>query len=153
MYSIQHYVIKFVSYLLATGWCFSPGTLVSSTNKTDCYAWYTCRLNIVESDVKHHKTKTKLFFFTESDVVVCIWVVSEDNSRSKFSVKVSHDSVPITVIAETIRRRSRMMGISKEHAERCIEEYSDTYALKVCGCDLFLLEEHPLSQYKVGNCC
>ena len=43
-----------------------------------------------------------------------------------------------------------MMGISKEHAERCIEEYSDTYALKVCGCDLFLLEEHPLSQYKVG---
>jgi hypothetical protein len=34
-----------------------------------------------------------------------------------------------------------------------IEEYSDTYALKVCGCDLFLLEEHPLSQYKVGNCC
>jgi L-arabinose isomerase len=45
------------------------------------------------------------------------------------------DSVTITVIAETIRRRSR---ISKEHAERCIEEYSDTYALKVCGCDLFL---------------
>ena len=75
------------------------------------------------------------FFFTESDVVVYIWVVSEDNSRSKFSVKVSHDSVTITVIAETIRRRSR---ISKEHAERCIEEYSDTYALKVCGCDLFL---------------
>jgi phosphatidylinositol-4,5-bisphosphate 3-kinase len=99
------------------------------------------------------KQKQNYFFFTESDVVVCIWVVSEDNSRSKFSVKVSHDSVPITVIAETIRRRSRMMGISKEHAERCIEEYSDTYALKVCGCDLFLLEEHPLSQYKVGNCC
>jgi phosphatidylinositol-4,5-bisphosphate 3-kinase len=50
-----------------------------------------------------------------------------------------------------------MMGMSKEnaerYAERCIEEYSDTYALKVCGCDLFLLEEHPLSQYKVGNCC
>jgi phosphatidylinositol-4,5-bisphosphate 3-kinase len=96
------------------------------------------------------KPKPNYFIFTESDVVVCIWVVSEDNSRSKFSVKVSHDSVTITVIAETIRRRSR---ISKEHAERCIEEYSDTYALKVCGCDLFLLEEHPLSQYKVGNCC
>lgn len=65
-------------------------------------------------------------------------------------MKVAHDAYPINVIAETIRRRSRMMGISKEHAERCIEEYSDTYALKVCGCDLFLLEEHPLSQYKVG---
>ena len=103
------------------------------------------------------KPKPNYFIFTESDVVVCIWVVSEDNSRSKFSVKVSHDSVPTTVIAETIRLRSKMMGMSKEnaerYAERCIEEYSDTYALKVCGCDLFLLEEHPLSQYKVGNCC
>lgn len=82
--------------------------------------------------------------------MACVWVVSEDNSRSKFSVKVSHDAYPIDVIAGTIRRRSRMMGISKEHAERCIEEYSDTYALKVCGCDQFLLEEHPLSQYKVS---
>jgi len=33
VYSIQHYVIKFVSDL--TGQWF-PGTLVSSTNKTDC---------------------------------------------------------------------------------------------------------------------
>lgn len=89
----------------------------------------------------------------KNDVVICIWVVSEDSSRSKFTVKVAHDAFPINVIAETIRRRSRMMGISKEHAERCIEEYSDTYALKVCGCDLFLLEEHPLSQYKYVREC
>ena len=34
MYSIQHYVIKFVSDLWQGQW-FSPGTLVSSTNKTD----------------------------------------------------------------------------------------------------------------------
>jgi len=33
-YSIQHYVIKFVNDL-PTGRWFSPGTLVSSTNKTD----------------------------------------------------------------------------------------------------------------------
>ena len=33
-YSIQHYVIKFVSYLLTDRW-FSPGTPVSYTNKTD----------------------------------------------------------------------------------------------------------------------
>ena len=31
VYSIQYYVIKFVS----AGWWFSPGTPVSSTNKTD----------------------------------------------------------------------------------------------------------------------
>ena len=36
VYSIQHYVIKFVSDLRAGRW-FSPGTLVSSTNKTDCH--------------------------------------------------------------------------------------------------------------------
>ena len=36
MYSIQHYVIKFVSDVqLVDGFRFSPGTLVSSTNKTD----------------------------------------------------------------------------------------------------------------------
>lgn len=98
----------------------------------------------------HLQTKIKEM---KNDVVACVWVVSEDNSRSKFSVKVPHDAYPIDVIAGTIRRRSRMMGISKEHAERCIEEYSDTYALKVCGCDQFLLEEHPLSQYKYVREC
>jgi hypothetical protein len=34
VYSIQHYVIKFVSDF-ATGQWFSPGTPLSSTNKTD----------------------------------------------------------------------------------------------------------------------
>jgi hypothetical protein len=34
VYSIQHYVIKFVSDLRQAGW-FSPGTPVSSANKID----------------------------------------------------------------------------------------------------------------------
>jgi hypothetical protein len=34
VYSIQHYVIKFVN-VLATGRCFFPGTPISSTIKTD----------------------------------------------------------------------------------------------------------------------
>jgi hypothetical protein len=34
VYSIKHYVIKFVSDLRLVGW-FSPGIPVSSTNKTD----------------------------------------------------------------------------------------------------------------------
>ena len=39
VYSIQHYVIKFVwvCQWLATGRWFSLGTLVSSNNKTDCH--------------------------------------------------------------------------------------------------------------------
>ena len=36
VHSIQHYVIKFVSDLRRVGG-FSSGTLVSSTNKTDCH--------------------------------------------------------------------------------------------------------------------
>jgi hypothetical protein len=35
MYLIQHYVIKFVSDLIAAGRWISLGTTVSSTNKTD----------------------------------------------------------------------------------------------------------------------
>ena len=35
----------------ATGQCFSPGTPISSTNKTDP-PWY--KENIVESDIEHH---------------------------------------------------------------------------------------------------
>jgi hypothetical protein len=38
VYSIQHYMIKFVSDLsVVTGWWFSLGDLVSSTNKSDCH--------------------------------------------------------------------------------------------------------------------
>ncbi|KAK3592456.1 hypothetical protein CHS0354_001576 [Potamilus streckersoni] len=89
----------------------------------------------------------------EGFVIVCIWVVSQDQSRNKYSVKVPHAAKPSDVVAETIRRRSRMMGMTKEHAERCIQEYSQTYVLKVCGCDLFLFEEYPISQYKYVREC
>ena len=38
VYLIQHYVLcDKICQLLATGQRFSPGTLVSSTNKTDCH--------------------------------------------------------------------------------------------------------------------
>ena len=41
------------------------------------------------------------------------------------------------------------MGRNKEEIERCIEGFSHTYVLKVCGCDQFLFEGYPISQYKV----
>ena len=50
MYLIQHYVIKFVSDFVAGHWFF-PGTLVSSTNKTDLPRYSG---NIVDSGVKHN---------------------------------------------------------------------------------------------------
>jgi hypothetical protein len=45
VYWIQHYVIKFVSNLRKVVW-FSPGTLVSSTNKTDCNDLTEILLNV-----------------------------------------------------------------------------------------------------------
>ena len=58
VYSIQHYVIKFVSNLSLVGgflrWV-SSSTPVSSTFKTDCHdSRYDS--NIVESGVKHHNS-------------------------------------------------------------------------------------------------
>ena len=82
-------------------------------------------------------------------VIVCVWVVSENNDRAKYTAKVAHDALPSDIISDTIRRRSRTMGMTREHAERCIEEYKHLYVLKVCGCNEFLLAEVPISQYKV----
>ncbi|KAH9490074.1 Phosphatidylinositol 4,5-bisphosphate 3-kinase catalytic subunit alpha isoform [Bulinus truncatus] len=89
----------------------------------------------------------------ENSVIICVWVVSDDNDRTKYTVKLPHTAVPSDVIAETIRRRSRFMAMSKEHAERCIEEYRHLYVLKVCGCDQFLLAECAISQYKYIREC
>lgn len=92
-------------------------------------------------------------FTDDNSVIICVWVVSEDNNRTKYSVKVPHVALPSDVIADTIRRRSRMMGMTKEHADRCIEEYRHLYVLKVCGCDQFLLAECAISQYKYIREC
>jgi hypothetical protein len=50
VYSIQHYAIKFVSNLRQVG-SFLPGTLVSSTHKTDCHDITEILLKVA---LKHH---------------------------------------------------------------------------------------------------
>jgi hypothetical protein len=72
MYSIQHYVIKFVRDL-QTGWWFSLGPLVSSTNKTDRHditeILLTVALNTItlpltsESQKKGYHTSSKIIFY------------------------------------------------------------------------------------------
>ncbi|WAR15387.1 PK3CA-like protein [Mya arenaria] len=85
--------------------------------------------------------------------LMCVWVVQSDKSRNKFTLRIPHTAKPNDVIAETIRWRSRKMGRSKEETDRCIDGYSHTYVLKVCGCDLFLFEGYPISQYKYIREC
>lgn len=99
----------------------------------------------------NNRTRTMLCSsLSEGHVVCCIWIVSDDGNRNKFSVRVEHTARPIDVISEVIRRRGRLMDITKAQVEGLIESYRSTYALKVCGCDEFLLSEKPISQYRVS---
>lgn len=83
-------------------------------------------------------------------IIVVIWViVSPSNDKQKYTLKINHDYVPEQVIAEAIRKKTRSMLLSQEQLKMCVQEYQGKYILKVCGCDEYLLEKYPLSQYKV----
>lgn len=60
-------------------------------------------------------------------------------------------SLFLKVIAEAIRKKTRSMLLSPEQLKMCVQEYQGKYILKVCGCDEYLLEKFPISQYKVGD--
>jgi len=75
VYSIQRYVIKFVTQLLAIGLWFSPGTPVSSTNKTDRHKITEILLKVVLDTINQsnnyfnthtacleHRTYLEMFF-------------------------------------------------------------------------------------------
>ena len=84
VYSIQHYVIKFVSYM----W-FYPDTPISSKNKID---HHDITKIFVESSVKHHNPNPKILNFlqvmpyfstqTYSTVVIPTTVLTEDGLLS-----------------------------------------------------------------------
>ncbi|XP_064408941.1 phosphatidylinositol 4,5-bisphosphate 3-kinase catalytic subunit alpha isoform isoform X2 [Latimeria chalumnae] len=87
-------------------------------------------------------------------IIVTIWViVSPTNDKQKYTLKIPHDCLPEQVIAEAIRKKTRSMHLSPEQLKLCVQEYQGKYILKVCGCDEYLLEKYPLSQYKyIRNC-
>lgn len=79
-----------------------------------------------------------------------IWViVSPSNAKQKYTLKIAHDALPEQLIAEAIRKKTRSMHLSAQQLRLCVQEYQGQYMLKVCGCDEYLLEKYPLSQYKV----
>jgi hypothetical protein len=64
VYSIQHCWIKFGNDLLQDqGRCFSPGTPVSSTNKTDHHNKTEILLKVALNTIKQTNTQTKIFQF------------------------------------------------------------------------------------------
>uniref|UniRef100_A0A8C0YK02 Phosphatidylinositol 4,5-bisphosphate 3-kinase catalytic subunit alpha isoform n=1 Tax=Cyprinus carpio carpio TaxID=630221 RepID=A0A8C0YK02_CYPCA len=87
-------------------------------------------------------------------IIVVIWViVSPNNDKQKYTLKINHDCVPEQVIAEAIRKKTRSMLLSAEQLKMCVQEYQGKYILKVCGCDEYLLEKYPISQYKYVRSC
>ena len=84
-------------------------------------------------------------------IIICIWVVSANGDRQKYTVKVSHKAYPEHVIAEAIRKKTRSMHMTPEQQKKCVQEYRDSYLLKICGVEQFLLEGYPISQYKVST--
>ncbi|XP_059574846.1 phosphatidylinositol 4,5-bisphosphate 3-kinase catalytic subunit alpha isoform-like [Alligator mississippiensis] len=89
----------------------------------------------------------------EGQMVVAVWVVASLNNKQKYPVKISHDCVPEHAIAEAVRAQTRSASLSPEQLKRRVLKYQDKYVLKVCGCDEYLLERYPLSQYKhIRNC-
>ncbi|XP_015226853.1 PREDICTED: phosphatidylinositol 4,5-bisphosphate 3-kinase catalytic subunit alpha isoform [Cyprinodon variegatus] len=85
----------------------------------------------------------------KGQIIVVIWViVSPSNDKQKYTLKINHDCVPEQVIAEAIRKKTRSMLLTQEQLKMCVQEYQGKYILKVCGCDEYLLEKYPLSQYK-----
>uniref|UniRef100_A0A5F8GEL2 Phosphatidylinositol 4,5-bisphosphate 3-kinase catalytic subunit alpha isoform n=1 Tax=Monodelphis domestica TaxID=13616 RepID=A0A5F8GEL2_MONDO len=90
----------------------------------------------------------------KGQIIVVIWViVSPNNDKQKYTLKINHDCVPEHVIAEAIRKKTRSMLLSSEQLKLCVLEYQGKYILKVCGCDEYLLEKYPLSQYKYIRSC
>ncbi|KAK2090739.1 Phosphatidylinositol 4,5-bisphosphate 3-kinase catalytic subunit alpha isoform [Saguinus oedipus] len=86
----------------------------------------------------------------KGQIIVVIWViVSPNNDKQKYTLKINHDCVPEQVIAEAIRKKTRSMLLSSEQLKLCVLEYQGKYILKVCGCDEYFLEKYPLSQYKI----
>uniref|UniRef100_A0AAZ3P4C2 Phosphatidylinositol-4,5-bisphosphate 3-kinase n=1 Tax=Oncorhynchus tshawytscha TaxID=74940 RepID=A0AAZ3P4C2_ONCTS len=78
----------------------------------------------------------------KGQIIVVIWViVSPNNNKQKYTLKIKHDCVPEQVIAEAIRKKARSMLLSPEQLKMCVQEYQGKYMLKVCGCDEYLLDK------------
>jgi hypothetical protein len=70
VYSIQHYVIMFVS-----GLWFSPATPVSSTNNTDRHNITGILLKVTLNTIKPNQTiiQDNVWFFKQQNIPVILW--------------------------------------------------------------------------------
>ncbi|PIK49264.1 putative phosphatidylinositol 4,5-bisphosphate 3-kinase catalytic subunit alpha isoform [Apostichopus japonicus] len=90
----------------------------------------------------------------KGNIYLLVWVISSVNDDQKYELRIHHNSTPEEIIAETIREKAQQMPkLNKEAQQKCVEEYKRTYVLKVCGCDEYILQDFPISQYKYVRQC
>ncbi|KAK6308968.1 hypothetical protein J4Q44_G00204310 [Coregonus suidteri] len=57
-------------------------------------------------------------------IIVVIWVIiSDNNDKQKYTLKINHDCLQEQVIAEAIRKKTRSMLLSPEQLKMCVQEY------------------------------
>ncbi|XP_074655826.1 phosphatidylinositol 4,5-bisphosphate 3-kinase catalytic subunit alpha isoform-like [Tubulanus polymorphus] len=107
-------------------------------------------LYVYPPDIDDSPTLPNHFYekLDKGQMMICIWVVSANGDRQKYTVKVAHNAIPEDVIAEAIRKKTRSMHMTQEQQKQCVNDYQNSYVLKVCGCDQFLLEKYPICQFK-----
>ncbi|GAB6018709.1 Phosphatidylinositol 4,5-bisphosphate 3-kinase catalytic subunit alpha isoform [Chamberlinius hualienensis] len=87
-------------------------------------------------------------------IIVCVWVLSNNGDKQKYTVKVAFNCYPETIIGEAILRKTKSMKMTKEEQQRSIQDHLNKYLLKVCGIDeYFISPNHPISQYKYIRSC
>ena len=104
VYSIKRYVIKKIvnDKSLSTGQCFLRVLPVSSTNKTDSrYNW-----NIVESGVKHHKTKPKTEIFCKCRLFWIHW--DQDRKIYLMKLRIIVHFMKIKIIDQIVSTSNRL---------------------------------------------
>ncbi len=79
------------------------------------------------------------------------------SAGQKITIKVGDDVTPRGLISEAIMRRSRKLSQTNlnlnltPNSDQSLTGCATDYLLKVAGCQLYLMYEVPLYQYRVGE--
>jgi len=88
------------------------------------------------------------------EIILCIWQLAQDGAeQQKFTVRVSKDAFPETVVGEAVSKKSKSLRVTREQQLQLIDEHQKNYVLKVCGTQEYLLERYPICQYKYIRQC
>ena len=77
------------------------------------------------------------------------WI--DRTEQQKFSVKISKDVFPETVVFEAVSKKCKSLRLTREQQLQMIDDSVKSSVLKVCGSEEYFLERYPICQYKVSR--